>query len=104
MHTPDCEGYVKIDDNKRYLAVKNGLLCYYNNDNVSLILCYQGKHVLCLYIVCHGCEFSGKGALGLRSQIHKNAQNANFGDLSGVFRKKFKWVTMLDPCVYAYIV
>ena len=37
MHTPDCDGYIRLDDNKKYLAVKSGLLCYYNNDNVSCV-------------------------------------------------------------------
>ena len=36
MHTPDCEGYVRLDDNKRYMALKSGILCYYNSDNVSI--------------------------------------------------------------------
>lgn len=43
MHTPDLEGVVRLDDNKKYMAVKNGQACYYNNENVSsnfLFLCF----------------------------------------------------------------
>ena len=36
MSAPDIKGFVKLDDDKRFLAVKDGVLCYYNSDNVSL--------------------------------------------------------------------
>ena len=42
MHTPDCEGYVRLDDNKRYMALKSGILCYYNSDNVSISTPHSG--------------------------------------------------------------
>ena len=44
MHTPDCEGYVRLDDNKRYMALKSGLLCYYNSDNVSISTPHSSFH------------------------------------------------------------
>ena len=35
MHSADKEGSVKMGDSKRYMAVKEGRLCYYQNEDVS---------------------------------------------------------------------
>ncbi|XP_067943906.1 arf-GAP with Rho-GAP domain, ANK repeat and PH domain-containing protein 1-like isoform X2 [Watersipora subatra] len=32
MHTPEKQGYVRLDDNKIYMAIKEGRMCYYKNE------------------------------------------------------------------------